>query len=817
VAVPQSVASALHLRVGMRIPWRDRAGGRDSAVVVSGIWRPRDRDDAYWLLAPELTAGSSTTFGPFVVAGDDFDRTYAGTSASARWVAEPSLTTTGLDAVATLRRDLGPAVQRLPAATGLGDSAVVTTGLDALADRIARADATGRSSLAIPLALVVILGLCVLVRVAALLTEDRSQQTALLRARGASRPQLARLAAGEAALTVTSAAVLAPLVALPVLRDPGPALWLVAVIVAAGCLVAMLAPAAFAHGGRPGRPRRWAPAQRAGIDLLLVALAVLAWTQVRQYSGGGSTLLLDPTLPAAPVLAVLAGSVLALRVLPQLAAYAQRQAGHPRRFAATLGAWQAGRRPHTAQMLVLAFAVASSTLAWSLLATVDRSHADQAAQQVGADLRLTDATGPAARAAQLAAVPGVRSVTAGWHDDIRIGSTDQPATVLARTGIATSPPRSGVALPAGAQQLSGTATSEVRGVAVTALVTDAAGLIHPLPLRTGRFAVRLPTGTLRLTGFTADAAFGAYGRLDLAISELRTGATPLDAGATGWSVVGSRAAPDIGTGTVRGATDIDFGKPARLAIVAEAPGPPVPALVTPRILTLLDAKAGDTLPLSLPDADLTVRIAGVRDTLPGAGAAAIMVDLPSAVDQALAGSGVVRPYSQWFITTDPARDAEVAEAMGRLPGIGVLVLAAVQRSADQEPYWRGVRTGLLTAVVAVIVLALVGYLVDLWTGLRRRAGEYRVLRTLGVPRSAVVRSIVLENVLVGGAGALAGVLAGLLASAATVPLVIRTPEATRPVPAPTLILPCGPIAATALGLPLVILAASWILARGRRS
>src|SRR5690242_4389670 len=103
--------------------------------------------------------------------------------------------------------------------------------------------------------------------------------------------------------------------------------------------------------------------------------------------------------------------------------------------------------------------------------------------------------------------------------------------------------------------------------------------------------------------------------------------------------------------------------------------------------------------------------------------------------------------------------------MGRLPGIGVLDRAAGGGGADRGPCWGGVRTGLLTAVVAVVVLALAGYLVDLWIGLRRRAGEYQVLRTLGTPRSTVARSIVLENTLVGAAGALAGLLAGLLAAA----------------------------------------------------
>jgi hypothetical protein len=403
-------------------------------------------------------------------------------------------------------------------------------------------------------------------------------------------------------------------------------------------------------------------------------------------------------------------------------------------------------------------------------------------------------------------------VTPGWQDDVRIGSADTPATVLARTGGAGTAPRSGVPIPPGTRQLTGIATSSVADVKVTALVTSMDGLVHSEALHTGRFTTTLPRGTLRLTGFTVDAPSGTTGRLDLTITGL-----PVDTKATTWTVPGGGADPTIGAGSIKGMTEISVDKPARLAIVAHAADAPVPALVTPPILTALDAKPGDTVPLSLPDADLTVRITGVRDTIPGAGPSAVLVDLPSAVDQALATSGVVRPYSRWWLTTDPARHAEIAAAVARIPGMSVEDRVAVQQAADRDPYWRGIRTGLLTAVFSVIVLALVGYVVDLWIGLRRRAGEYQVLRTLGAPQSALVRSIVVENALVGGAGALAGVLAGLLAAAATVPLVIRTPEAARPVPAPTLILPWWPIAAIALALPVAVVALSWVLARARRS
>ena len=137
---------------------------------------------------------------------------------------------------------------------------------------------------------------------------------------------------------------------------------------------------------------------------------MLGWLQLRQYSSPltgartGGQLGIDPLLAATPTLGVLAGAVLALRVLPPLTRLAERYVDRKPWTATMFGMWQAGRRPHAGPVLLLALAVAVSTLAWCLASTSERSLVDQAGHQVGTDLRLVETNGfpPDGRAAALA-------------------------------------------------------------------------------------------------------------------------------------------------------------------------------------------------------------------------------------------------------------------------------------------------------------------------------------------------------------------------------------------------------------------------------
>ncbi|MFI7607553.1 FtsX-like permease family protein [Micromonospora sp. NPDC049366] len=902
VTLPEKVAAALGLTAGARVPMLDRSTDRPSQLVLAGTWRPRDATDAYWRLVPGVGAGSaaesSTSYGPFVLDQADFTATFRG-SVSASWVIEPDLTAVDAEQLPRLWPAVNSALTEVPKAADLGSSAQTVTAMKGLLDRISRADLVGRSSLATPLLLIVVLGGYALVLVAALLNEDRRGQTALLRARGAARRQLAGLAAREATLVVLPAALLGPLLAAEALRHTetgrsagttligGDAtlLWAAALATALGCLVAMVAPTLRGAGTyvadmeARSRPNRAASVQRASLDVLLVALAVLAWTQLRQYdsplAGAGESLGLDPLLVAAPTLGVLAGAAVALRLLPPATRFAERFV-HRRLWTATvLGMWQAGRRPHAGPVLLLALAVGGSTLAWSLVSTGERSQVEQADHTVGADLRLTErvGSGPAGRAAELAALPGVQRVLPAWRDEVRLGRASLPATVVSidtasangvvrlsdRLADAPAPAvferlarersaPAGLALPPGTRTLTGTVSTPVgesmrpQQVAVTVLLTRADGLALRLPAATadssGRsvpFRVQIPEGSgdFRLAGFVADAGEAAGTSYQLNVTGVRTAGTdgaarPLDLGKEWMGVSGdSNFRPPQVTA---GATGLRADHPiqllpggrwayqasSRFAVVPTGRSTPVPALMTPAVREALSLKTGDMVNLPLSGVTLPVKLVGDIDAVPATAGNGVLLDLPAAVDWLVRNQGSVRPVPEWWVSTDEGGHTEARRAADGLTQLTVVDRREVAEAAAHDPYWRGARTALLAAALGSVLLALVGLMVDVWATARHRLTEFAVLNTLGATPRLLARALLAEQTFLAGIGVGVGLLLGAGVGATMAPLVILTPAAGRPVPEAAFTLPWLPIGLTALGLLLAALAFSAFIAVGIR-
>ncbi|GAB3956575.1 hypothetical protein GCM10027614_69220 [Micromonospora vulcania] len=479
---------------------------------------------------------------------------------------------------------------------------------------------------------------------------------------------MAGLAAREATLVVAPAVLLGPLIATEALRyiRPGGAvelsasggnvtlLWAAAVATAVGCLVAMVAPTLRGSGtyvadmAARSRPNRSASVQRASVDLVLVALAVLAWVQLRRYAsplaGSGGQLGLDPLLVAAPTLGVLAGAVLALRILPPITRFAERFVDRRPWTATMFGMWQAGRRPHAGPVLLLALAVGGSTLAWSLISTGERSQVEQAGHTVGADLRVTERSGsaPPTRAAQLAALPGVDRALPVWRDEARVGREELPVTVIgldpaSAAGVARFSDRladepmsqlyqrlvqargapAGIELPAGSTAITGTARTPMTGVdpayriGVTLLVTSANGVSYRLPAvnapsdgRATPFTVKLPDvggARLRLAGLEAGGGPGGSPTYQFQVSGLSVvGAVgarqPVDLTGS-WLALPSEdpaeGKPALATPTGLSAThsidqsfDVPWGyqPPTRLTIVPGGENAPVPVLMTPRLV-----------------------------------------------------------------------------------------------------------------------------------------------------------------------------------------------------------------------------------------
>ncbi|MEU5904739.1 ABC transporter permease [Micromonospora sp. NPDC047467] len=898
VSLPERVATALGLTAGARIPLRDRATERAGEVVLAGTWRPRDATEAYWLLAPGVgagSAGSGTSYGPFVLDPADFAATFPG-SVTVSWLAEPDLGGVDVGDLPAVRDAMTAAVTAVPEAAQLGTSAQSMTKMDLLLDRIGRADLVGRSSLATPLLLILVLGGYALVLVAALLHEDRRPQTALLRARGAARRQLAGLAAREATLVIAPAALLGPVIAGEALRFVRPGgsaelstaggnttlIWAAAAATAAGCLVAMVAPTLRGAGtyvadmAARSRPNRAASVQRASVDLVLVALALIAWVQLRRYAsplaGSDGRLGLDPLLVAAPTLGVLAGAVLALRVLPPLTRFAERFVDRRPWTATMFGMWQAGRRPHAGPVLLLALAVGGSTLAWSLISTGERSQVEQASHTVGADLRVTERSGsaPLARAGQLAALPGVNRVLPAWRDEVRVGRQDLPVTVIgvdpaSAAGVVRLDDRLsdvpvsdnyqrmvqargapvGIELPAGTRAITGTVRTPVEGsvrshqIAVALLVTSDDGLAFRLPAgnapsngRATRFTAQLPDvgeARLRLAGFEADGgprAGTTYGLQVQGLTLVDADGKARPAELTGdWATtwVGGPRVPvrsgAAGLVASRDLLDYPGGERAsqdstRFVVVPGAPAAAVPVLMTAGVRDALSLRVDDKFTLDLSGVSVPARLVGELTSVPTTTGEGVLLDLPAAADALIAAGGTIRPVPEWWIGAGDATAA--ARAASELPGVTVLNREAVIESAADDPYWQGSRTGMLAAALGAVLLALVGLMVDVWATARRRLGEFAVLHTLGATPRLLARALLAEQSFLAGIGVGVGLLLGAAVGATMAPLVILTPAAGRPVPAATFVLPWVPIGLTAVGLLLAALAFSAFIATGIR-
>ncbi|RII19525.1 FtsX-like permease family protein [Streptomyces sp. YIM 130001] len=598
VALPEAAAAQLKLRPGGgTVTLTDRLDGPKLEVRVTGVYRPADPDDAYWQVDELGGRGvrrlDFTTYGPLLT---DPAALASGRVSSDRtsWLATADFGALTTDRIDALREAAARGTARLgkdPALAG----ATAETALPDVLDRAERALSVSRSTLLIVALQLVLLAGYALLLVAGLLIRERGGETEVLLARGGSRRRIAALAAAESLLLALPAAAVAPLLAGPLtellagqgaldrigLRIDTSLTWsvrLVGVLVALGCALAVAAPSLSAAGSprRAVRAKSLPAPLRAGADAGLVVIAAVAYWQLdRQTSGAGggeASSGVDPLLVAAPALALLAGTVLTLRLLPPAARLGERRAAKGRGLPAALAAWQLSRRPlrGAGPVLLLVLAVAMGMLAIGQGASWDRSQEDQADFRAGTEIRVLSS-----RAAQLeqggiyGSADGVRSAAPGARSSMEL-SQNRSATVLAldtrgaaagmliRDDLASpgelagalADKRShspGIALPEGTRRLEFDARTSVTGegrsrtgdAALTASLEDRHGTTHQLRLgdlpvdgRTRTLSADIGTGDvpgrLRLTGIDLSVPLprGPSEKHRLTVSGLRAATEP---------------------------------------------------------------------------------------------------------------------------------------------------------------------------------------------------------------------------------------------------------------------------------------------------
>ena len=421
-ALPASAAALLHVSAGDVLRLRDRITNALVSFDITGVFVPRPGSgpaDSYWMLSFIPAGGrsasyGSTTYGPLVVSQAALGSTL--TLLSGSWVAQPDMAAFRGDPN-SMSASVAALAQSLPNSSYLNGAQMVG-GLSSVLAETASNVAVARLMLVITALELLVLAIAALAAVARLLATQREGETALLVARGATRSQLTRLTAAEVLPTsalVSVAGAFAGIRLAGVLVTTGPlgsagirlaglaGIWpdalgaAIAVAVLASALLLLrlapwLTPSPGAARIRRGRQAMVAGVAQAGLDIALVVLAVLACWQLRHYSAasGGGTVGIDPVLALAPALALAAGSVATLRLLPLAARTADWLAVRGRRLTASLASWRLSRMPvrQGGAALLLTMAVATGTLAFAQHASWLKSASDQAAFTNGSDVQV---------------------------------------------------------------------------------------------------------------------------------------------------------------------------------------------------------------------------------------------------------------------------------------------------------------------------------------------------------------------------------------------------------------------------------------------
>lgn len=431
--LPSAAADLLGLTSGDTLLLTNRLDKTEVSVTVSGIFTINDPTDAYWhaeTMAVEgvVEGASFDTYGPFFVPGQTLLAHFTVRPLTLEWQAFPVYDTLAVEDLPHLRTQAQLAGGRANLGRDGGPEVTVTTRIPAVITDIERSLLATRSGVLVLSIQLALLAAYALFLTAGIMVDQRTVETALLRSRGAGVRNMLVLAASEAFVLTAPAVLLGPILAAGLLRllnrfgplsgigltlrpELGASSWLLALAAGFVCLLTLTIPAAFsarsilnarAARGREGGTSIW---RRGSVDVVFLLIAGIGLLQLRSYGAPITETVqgsvdVDPLLVAAPALGLLAGAVIALRLIPWLGRLIEHITTSGQRLTLALGGWQIGRRPlrYSRSALLLTLALGIGLFASAYTSTWQTSQNDQAGYQTGADLRLQ----PSRRASAIA-------------------------------------------------------------------------------------------------------------------------------------------------------------------------------------------------------------------------------------------------------------------------------------------------------------------------------------------------------------------------------------------------------------------------------
>jgi hypothetical protein len=892
-------ASATGFQVGQTITTRGRVDGKPVRVRITGVFQLDDpfspRFAQEQLLGRGVQTGSFTTYGPLMVEQSTFLRHFA-TSVGASWLSVPDLRAVSPEGLAPIAARVAGLAEELKRAGCPG--CVSASRLPDMLTQLGTAALVSRSTMLIPVLQLLLLSAYALTLTARLLADHRRMEVALLRSRGAGTWRLVWLAGGEALLVALPCALVAPFLcppllalvdSLPWIRSSGvrlaPEPDLGAFLVSAGVSLAaavLLVLPAVAGARRTyveeqatrGRGGGRGLLQRAGADVALLVVAGLAVWQLQHYGApvtatAGGELGIDPLIVTGPALALLAGGMLGLRLVPRISRLAERFTSRRRSLAPALGAWQVARRPlkYAGPALLLTMAIAIGIVSLSTAATWRLSQDDQARHLAGADLRLTGPSesaelGALGRGTAFATLPGVRAAAPGYRGTTEFGGDDvtllslpaeslagtvhlrqdlseQSLAAMARTMAGERPAVGGIPLPGRPARLELDASTGGGVKPLRVVLSDVYGVWHQADAtagRPGRLTVDLralagrggrlgyPLTLRGLVNPTADDG----GRPFYRVTAVRADGTALTppagqrwATVTGGDGVELRSTGEkYGVGLLVSAAvrDTDVFAPPR------APGAVVnkrlPVVITANLAERLKLSIGQVQPITLDRQVVEIVVAGVVERMPttGGGDRAVLVDWSGMQARALLSGMRQQPATEWWLSTAGGPTAPAREALRVHPQWDAAVVDRQRLAVElrDDPLASGLQGALILGFLAALVFAALGFLVNAAVAARERTAEFTVLRALGVSFRQLFGLLAIEQTFVIGLSLAAGTLLAVAVGYLVVPHIVLTGQATAVTPGVLLDIPWPATIAMLAGVALLLFGIVAALARGMR-
>lgn len=230
------------------------------------------------------------------------------------------------------------------------------------------------------------------------------------------------------------------------------------------------------------------------------------------------------------------------------------------------------------------------------------------------------------------------------------------------------------------------------------------------------------------------------------------------------------------------AVGLVFGEARMAAMTFVDPGV-VPVVATDTVLAGLGAQVGDTVQLDLGGAPVRVSIEREVPYLPGMPrGAGMLVDRDLLGRSALQSAWTDPLLDEWWLQVPDEHAAALADQVVS-DELGVPTSRVeVRTTAIEGPLRVGVQAALWIVTFAALALAVAGFAMSATVAVRTRRLELARLQALGASRPSLVRSVLVEHVILGTLGLAAGLALGALLAWVVAPLVTVSATGGRPVP-----------------------------------